>query len=266
MIYSWQTVNTGNLAEQVCRPTEYFDLGPVTVIPDEQRDMPVDAPIIFGGSGLLYPEVAGVLESTSRNSHFPCIAWGIGINVHYGDSIEWPEWLSRFALVGMRDWCSPYPYVPCPSCMHPAFDVQQSIKPEHSIVIYDQVDYPVGMEISGAPRINNQKSASEMDKVIAFLASGKTILTSSYHGAYWGFLLNRRVLIWKPWSTKFLCFKPRCFYVDEKTFKVQSMVPQDNVGYFEECRSINAEFARQTRRILGLEACHNVKSGVKVAL
>lgn len=263
MIYSWQTVNTGNLAEQVCRPSEYFDLGDVAVLPDESREMPLDAPIIFGGSGLLYPEIAGILEATVKASRFPCIAWGIGVNTHYGDAVDWPNWLQQFALVGLRDWHSPYAYVPCPSCMHPAFDAYRDEKPKHTLVIYDQFDYPVGMEIEGVSRVNNYKPQSAMEDVVEFLASGETILTSSYHGAYWGFLLNRRVLIWKPWSTKFLCFKPRCFYVDETNFKLMMTVPQDNTGYLEECRSINTEFSRQVRRMLCQDACLEQRAGVK---
>lgn len=257
MIYSWQTVNTGNLAEQVCRPTDYFDLGPVETLPDERREMPMDGPIIFGGSGLLYPEIAGILESTASTSSHPCIAWGIGVNTHHGDAVIWPDWLNRFALVGLRDWCSPHAYVPCPSCMHPAFDAYHDSSPKRTLVIYDQIDFPVGVDMPDVCRINNSKPKSAMEEVVEFLASGETILTSSYHGAYWGFLLNRRVLIWKPWSTKFFCFKPRCFYVDETSFKLFITVPQDNSGYLEECRSINREFARQTRKVLGLDTCQS---------
>lgn len=250
MIYSWQTVNHGNLGEQVCRPSDYFDLGaPVTVLPHERRVMPTDGPVIFGASGLLYPEIAPVLEATIKaKGRYPVIGWGIGHNTHGGEVIVYPDWLKGFDLLGLRDWGTSFRYVPCPSCMHPAFDVQR--KAAHSIVIYDQIDFPVGLELPGVPRENNCHPPEDMDKVISFLASGNTILTSSYHGAYWGMLLNRRVLIWKPWSTKFATLKPGCASVDGETWGEKILCPQDHSGYLELARFINTAFAERVRALI----------------
>ena len=46
-----------------------------------------------------------------------------------------------------------------------------------------------------------------MDQTIELLGSAETIITNSYHGAYWGALLGRKVIVTEPWSTKFYGFK-----------------------------------------------------------
>lgn len=247
-VYSWQTVNLGNLAEQVCRPTDYFDLCvEVEVVPQESREMPEDSPIVFGGSGLLYPEISPVLETSALHNKFPLVAWGIGHNTHGGDRIDYPDWLKKFALVGLRDWGAPFDWVPCPSCMHPAFS-QSYPAPSHPVVVYDQIDYPVAMDVD-APRQNNCQPREKMNEIVEFLASGETILTSSYHGAYWGMLLNRRVLVWKPWSTKFRTLPPTVEFVDESDWRAKSTLTQVHLGFLAECRRANVKFFERVRAL-----------------
>ena len=55
------------------------------------------------------------------------------------------------------------------------------------------------------PRFIN--SGGNMDQTIELLGSAETIITNSYHGAYWGALLGRKVIVTEPWSTKFYGFK-----------------------------------------------------------
>lgn len=249
MIYSWQTVNPWNLAEQVCRPTEYFDFGPVTVLPQDcSLEDFQKGPVIFGASGLLYPEIAPILQAAVNQKQHPMIAWGIGHNTHGGTKVEYPEWLSMFDLVGLRDYITPYLYVPCPSCLHKAFDVAYP-PPCHKLVVYDQFDYPVGAEYKGAARENNNHPASEMDRIVAFLASGETIVTSSYHGAYWGMLLNRQVILWRPWSTKFYGFKVMPHAIDGETWTFTAN-PNSDTYYLKECRALNRVFAERVRLVI----------------
>jgi len=84
--------------------------------------------------------------------------------------------------------------------MHPAFDRQRQIK--HEIVVFSHKKFQIN--IPGVPRLTN--TTQSFEQVLDFLASGETIITSSYHGAYWGTLLGRKVLAF-PFSTKFYTFK-----------------------------------------------------------
>lgn len=249
-IYSWQTVNTGNLAEQVCRPTDFFKFNHEIVVMDQDDHDFSHGPVIFGGSGLLYPEIAPILEEAVKNKRYTMIAWGIGTNTHGATEWEYPEWLNKFDLCGLRDYETTHNYVPCPSCMNEEFRDARLIKPSHELVIYDQVDYPVTMQMNGIPRMNNCHPKEKLREVINFLASGKAILTSSYHGVYWGYLLNRNVLIWKPWSTKFFTFKPKPVFVDENNWLTSLMIEQDHSHYYGECVTRNIEFHQEVSRML----------------
>ena len=48
--------------------------------------------------------------------------------------------------------------------------------------------------------------SGDLNGALAFLASGETVITSTYHGAYWGLMLGRKVIV-VPWATKFLGFR-----------------------------------------------------------
>jgi hypothetical protein len=49
---------------------------------------------------------------------------------------------------------------------------------------------------------------NDLDQILDFLGSGETILTTSFHAAYWGTLLIRKVLAF-PFSNKFITMKPK---------------------------------------------------------
>lgn len=144
----------------------------------------------------------------------------------------YPDWMGRFALAGVRDWSIdvPHRWVPCASCMHPVFN--ENPKPDRKIVIYDHKEHPFvistpTMEMPkdkedneylvdalNAPRAHNTGFGS-MAEAVRFIARGEIVLTTSYHGAYWGMLLGRGVIVqdnglnrfhrmWHPfgwWST-----------------------------------------------------------------
>lgn len=254
MIYSWQVVNVENLAEHITRPTAYFpDLKAEVLDWKCPGSELLKGPVIFGATGLLFPDLAERLKWTAENSKFPLVAWGIGTNTHFGDKIEYPEWLAKFSLVGLRDYGTRFHYVPCPSCLHP--DIANAKKrdepPQHRFVIYDHKDFPVPIKIEGAPRMSNMGTPEDVSKAVYFISGGKTVITSSYHGAYWGFLLNRNVLVWEPWSTKFWTFKPKTLFVNEKNWRLAETVPQDNTGYYEECVELNHKFYERVKSLLG---------------
>lgn len=266
-IYSWQTVNLGNLAEQVCRPVDYVDLGCEVKVLDQncpESDFKL-GPVIFGASGLLYPEIAPTLERAVCNKLHPMIAWGIGHNTHGGSIIDYPDWLDLFDAVGLRDYGTPWNYVPCPSCLSPVFDIDYG-RPDNPLVIYDQIDYPVAAKYTGVPRENNLHGAADLPRIIRFLASGEKILTSSYHGAYWGMLLGRKVVLWTPWSTKFRTFRKVPPIIHSEVWPL----PEGETGgddYLKDCRERNFEFSEKVMALLDItDTCNPLRAGVKLRL
>ena len=85
--------------------------------------------------------------------------------------------------------------------------------------------------------------------VLEFLASGSVILTSSYHGVYWGTLLNRRVIAF-PFSSKFSYFKHGVPLVTADDWKQQLKVARNYSNALIECRQANESFARDVVALL----------------
>jgi hypothetical protein len=154
--------------------------------------------VIFGGGGLQF---FAQVERICRLATGRVISWGMGHNAHGGRGIRWPAYMDRFALHGIRDWGAGFPWVPCASCMHPVFDLEHPVR--HDVVVYEHREFR--LNIPHLPTMTN--AVSTMDEAVRFLGSGETIVTSSYHGAYWGVLLGRRVVVVAPFSSKFYHFR-----------------------------------------------------------
>jgi hypothetical protein len=87
--------------------------------------------------------------------------------------------------------------------MLPQFDKKYDIKRE--IGVYYNKGYTnrgwynKDTDIRYLPHENLHNHCPEgIDHVIKFLGESETIITSSYHGAYWGLLLGRKVEIGEP--------------------------------------------------------------------
>jgi len=201
---------------------------------------------IIGGGGLLYPTIRVVLsELLTQPQNTRLVAWGLGMNTHGATSPDYPKFMDAFDLVGVRDWKSPFNYVPCASCMHTDFD-RMFPAPVHDVVFYEHWQNPIQLNQPDILRSSNKKTAAQMAETLSFLASGKTILTNTYHGVYWSMLLRRPVVVFKPFSNRFFGFKPDVLYADETNWEAMlgkaSAVPWD---YLEECRACNRRFNAQ---------------------
>ena len=156
---------------------------------------------------LLINETIGQLEPVVA----PRFVWGAG---HNGEDpgiefakIRWPRAFSKFKLVGIRDFdpASRYRWTPCASCMHPAFDKKYEIKND---VIWFEHKKQMIKDFGTDPIPRFVNTGNNMDQTIELLGSANTILTNSYHGAYWGTLLKKKViLVGGMWSSKFKFMK-----------------------------------------------------------
>lgn len=140
----------------------------------------------------------------------PRFIWGAGHNSDTDiefEKIRWPREFARFKHIGIRDYdqTSTYQWVPCASCMHPALERKHAIK--NDIIFFEhkkQLIKDFGQD--PIPRFVN--SGSNIEQTIELLGSANIILTNSYHGAYWGTLLKKKVIIvGGAWSSKFKFFK-----------------------------------------------------------
>lgn len=184
----------------------------------------------------------------------PRIIWGAGHNGDYNKkseyNLEYPDFLRNFDLVGLRDYNQQYQWVPCASCMHPALAKKYTIKNdviwfEHKKQLVKSTDFgndPI-------PRFIN--SGNNIEQTIEILGSANIIITNSYHGAYWGTLLNKKVIVYEPWSTKFFTMRHQPYMLSKnENWKhiVDEVATYDNA--LHECVTANQEYWNKVKGYL----------------
>jgi len=158
-------------------------------------------------------------------------------------------WLKSCDLAGIRDFGTEFEWVPCASCMDGRIDFYRSVPPKYPLVVIDHPDY-CRIELKGVPHLSNLNN--DFDNILAFLASGETVLSSSYHAAYWALLLGRKVVV-VPWSEKFRKFKhplAACFKIGE--LSACMALARSYPDALNDCRQHNRDFAARTAKLLGL--------------
>lgn len=202
------------------------------------------AKVIVGGGGILQFQQIDALYDTAPRS---LIAWGAGHNLKDAEQFAPDPRLKRFNLTGIRDYGSDYEWVPCVSCLHPAFDGPPP-DPVQEVVIFEHKERPLGIE--GPPVLTNREM--QIEKVVAFLGSAATVVTNSYHGVYWGTLLKRKVVAIDTFSTKFRAFKHPPAFASVENW--QNGIPEARIydNALDECREANLNFSVRVRDFLEL--------------
>jgi hypothetical protein len=243
--------NPRNIGDIKAGPAEYLDfLRPFAQIEIFRCKTEFDLrgkPVIVGGGGLFSNEFfAKYLRRIVDSSPGMLVCWGAGQNTHHSTDVAFPEILRAFKLVGLRDDGGPYEWVPCASCLDPAFDLPHTI--EHEVVLYNHAEFSSLRDLA-VPQMEN--SETDFRKIIAFLASGDTVLTTSYHGAYWATLLGRKVVVLNAFSSKFLRFRHPPQLSSDSDWKRSAAVARSYPDALRECRLANLQFADKVRDAIG---------------
>lgn len=92
--------------------------------------------------------------------------------------------------------------------------------------------------------------------VLAFLGSGKVVITNSYHGLYWATLLSKKVLCLDA-GGKFAHFKWPPTHVKPEAVE-EALAHANSIPEYPdalaECRSLNLAFYQKVLTILGDQA------------
>ena len=210
--------------------------------------------IIVGGGGLLANDYfVPALERIWRlvEAGTPVALWGLGHNDWVLQDWRKMKYILKLPeadnlLIGVRDYGQKYPWVPCVSCMSQHFD--RPGEPKHETVVYMHTStvkrWPHTVEMfKDFPQLTND---ADFEQAIEFLASGDLILTDSFHGAYWGTLLGRRVVAF-PSSSKFYDLAhavPLCHIPDwRRHAKLARRYPEA----LPECREANDRYAKKVK-------------------
>ena len=252
MIYEFHRQHRGNAGDFFCNPSRYFKDFSATTRPIQLQNKPryqvTDAEgkiVIVGGGGLIHPSFTDNITQIVKQQPAKLIVWGIGSNYDVNKDRGYPEWIDEADMLGLRDYKAGVgEYLPCATCMHRAFDNSYSVR-------YDKVYYLHGNKEKpnvDAPVLTNK--SKDIFRIINFLASGETVVTNSYHGAYWAMLLGRNVQV-VPWSTKFTTFKyPPAML--ESIHEVSNDTITLPTGYLEECRDLNKNFYERFKNLCRL--------------
>ena len=188
MIYGINYFDMPNVGDANCSPLQYLLNGQMLKINSDLSHLKSDDVLIVGGGAVISPMRKYSTKAVK-------IAWGVG-NTNRNTKTVWHN-PNGFALYGCRDDVGVGDYVPCVSCLSPLFDKYREQNPEHDAVVYG---HKLVSPLKGEHYLDN--SCMDFERVIKFLASGEKIITSSYHGMYWGLLLGRKVSV-KPFGAKF---------------------------------------------------------------
>lgn len=254
--------DTDNIGDKYCHPLDYFKLGCEhdvnessfdvnKFIRDKERVVEGSDVLIVGG-GAISRKCPSIMKKV-MSKDVKVVAWGVGYtNRNKFNKIKASshyEYRSGFALYGTRDYLphSGLDYVPCVSCMHYFFD--KIPEPTREVVVYSHHDLMLldkEAHALGIPYKNNKDELGFLE-VMNFLASGKKIVTSSYHGAYWGTLLGREVAM-IPFGTKFMNLKYRPPIVKSVQEGVEKAISFPEA--LSDSRMLNIDFYNKVRNLI----------------
>jgi hypothetical protein len=231
---------TKNIGDLFSAPYNYFVLSSNQSVVNIKDDLPNTSILVFGGGAL-----GNNLKAIPGRVN---IAWGVGFSRHgKKEAGPVPE---GFALFGSREWNQEGAiYAPCASCMLPLFDLTYPITRE--AVLYVNSDprvldkYPVKLE--GLPSVNNRNAIHE---VISFLGSAETVVTNSYHGAYWATLLGRKVVLISAYSSKFHQLKFPCAVLGEESLNEAVCRATTHPEALEDARSATLKFRDSVLKVI----------------
>ena len=191
--------------------------------------------------------IASTLEKIPEKTG-PKYVWGAGHNDSVdAEKIKYSRALSEYRAVGIRDDVedSRFDWVPCASCMLPSLRGNYPIK--NDVIWFEHKKQLIkNFGNDSIPRFVN--SGSNIDQTIEILGSANIILTNSYHGAYWGMLLGKRVVVVDSWSTKFSLMKHKPAFNNKKiSWQEAAESAQIYQGALDECIDATQKFWERIR-------------------
>ena len=243
MIIELHRRTPNNVGDYYCNPSRYFPIDCVTRELITETDAKNNT-VIIGGGGLIHKKFNNNIKNIIDQKPNKTIIWAIGHNfspkAQKKSQVDYyPDHIMNCNLVGIRDYIDGYKkyYLPCVSCMHPAFDKTYEIKNE--VVFYTHA-----FKSKFQPSKNDivmSNSEKDFDKVISFLGSANTVVTDSYHGAYWAQLLGKDVRV-LSWSVKFDHMKYPPSFLEHITKWQDVKINLPPAGYLDESRELNIQF------------------------
>lgn len=160
--------------------------------------------VIFGGGGML--NCTDTFNTNIRRALRTCesvIGFGFGFNTHDGRDTQEPlttEELGAFKYITVRDFNHPsgIRYTPCPSVLHIS-KAHRDAEPLRKVGVIHHKVFNCEDQWHHESIVNSRP----LHEVLNFISTSEEIVTRSYHAAYWGLLMNKKVTVQDMWSEKF---------------------------------------------------------------
>lgn len=271
-----------NLGDWICSPYSYFPsfFSQYTCVFHSHwnilwHEIDKGDVVILGGGGQL--DNSDALNEQINRLIRNCdnvVIWGSGThryapgNIFNKKTAEVPIQYEKAKLVGVRDYNHPsgLPYVPCVSCMHPAFTeaLGQSTYSGGGADHKRRVRRKVGtirsaLEASFA--VNSLPSyvdnSQPLQKILQYALESEIILVSSYHGAYWSHLLGLKAILpeTRLGVDKYKYFKNQTAFYKGSVFDEDAMMALANeieapVDFLNESRTLSNEFFEKVKSLI----------------
>ncbi len=236
---------SANLGDTWCSPYDHLpglsERWTTSVHDLKEPTPPCDA-VIYGGGKIMggLAETFGPHDLAARHR----IAWGVSTVQKFPWSPRYARAYRQLTLVGTRDWDDRrFAFAPCATCMASDFDAPTP--PEHEVVAYLHHWRAPKMGLTIPDDIPVQDNRyGDFSQTIAFIASGETVVTNSYHGTYWALLLGRKVLC-IPFSNKFHSFRVAPGYAKPSNWRQKLALARASDEMLALCRAATEDFATQ---------------------
>ncbi len=262
-------VDTDNVGDLFCAPHNYFeklkntgvDLRDYYVTNNNRNEEYINdllqKQLIIGGGGLLnrnaFQFAMDLFENLAERGK-KTVLWGLGHNSknpsEFGKITSYTTDVSKFGLVGTRDYSMPGEYLPCVSCMHEVFDKDYSIQDELGIIFHRDTFQKNDLvnQFDAFPCTSN---TTDLEELIQFIGSKDSVITDSYHAMYWSMLLGKKVAV-VPNSSKFYDFKYKPVFTNFENALTDIKKADSYSGILEECRTLNTAFYEKAADYLNL--------------
>ena len=182
--------------------------------------------LVLGGGGILEPHSLDRLQSwINFLKPKKKVIWGAGSN----RSIYSHVFFRQFDLCGLRNYKSPFDFIPCVSCMHELLDTPVSNSGGLLVVGHNKRPLP--------NQIHDQHVPIELS--IRNISIASAVVTTSYHIYYWSRLMGKptHLAIDKPFQT----------WTKGVADKYYTIPPEINL---EDFRDMNKKFAEKVFNLI----------------
>jgi hypothetical protein len=237
-----------NVGDRMCGPGQYLWPNACANVPLLSKPSETISAAIIGG-GQVFAQLHEVVTSIrDRNAAAKIVAWGVGLPLQGKRDHLVQRVAADFVAFGTRnyDWKEYLDFVPCASCLSTELDDAGPIQHEIVVYLHRKKDGPESIPIDVPVMTNAMRSPRE---ALAFIASGETVVTSSYHGVYWAQLLGRKVLC-LPYNDKFQTFQHAPAMARPDSWLKEVRRAPRTAPLLEEYRALNLAFAKRITELL----------------